>query len=606
MNHSIKNNEYNKRMKSIFRTITAAVMPLAAGAALLALASCSDFFEQESDHVIFSNENHLTNATDTIYSVTGIMHKMQALADRTILLGEARADLVDLTSAANADLRQVALFQTDDNNRYNQPRDYYAVINNCNYFLKMVDDSLKNNRNEYVFLREVAAVRAFRAWTYLQLVLNYGSVPFYTEPLLTKEESDRDYPRYGIKEICEYFIQDLTPYVDVETPRYGTIKSMNSQLFFFPIYIVLGDLNLWAGHYREAALSYYKYISTRNGTNSAYPTGINNMSWNRSDGSWNTMTINWVTDFLTEQGNQQAEIITMIPGDSIPSEGNYSQLRNIFNTSSENNYEVSLVPSKAMIDLSASQDYCQITSSLDTIYAPHNLEDHLSGDLRLYGAWNSYQNVLKSNGDRYTSQTIRKYQTRNIHIYRRTMLYERMAEAMNAAGYPRFAYAILTTGLNNRILERDVVPYYQADSLFLRQFDFPNSSYVVATTSELPSENTQGIHSRGSGFSQFNKFYQLPVDTLITDSLQRIAMEQEAVERMLLDETALEFAFEGTRFYDLMRFALRAGKPAILADAVYARRGEPEIGNLRSQIGVDLYDPNNWYLSWGGKIGIKP
>ena len=101
-------------------------------AAALLLTSCSDFFEQESDHVMFADQHRLDNATDTIYSVTGIMKKLQNLADRTILLGEARGDLMEVTEATAADLRSVALFDIGDDNKYNQPRDYYAVINNCN------------------------------------------------------------------------------------------------------------------------------------------------------------------------------------------------------------------------------------------------------------------------------------------------------------------------------------------------------------------------------------------------------------------------------------------------------------------------------------------
>ena len=58
------------------------------------LLSCSDFFDQDPDHIIFAEENHLSNATDTIYSVTGILNKLQAIGDRTVLLGEVRGDLV--------------------------------------------------------------------------------------------------------------------------------------------------------------------------------------------------------------------------------------------------------------------------------------------------------------------------------------------------------------------------------------------------------------------------------------------------------------------------------------------------------------------------------
>ena len=164
-----------KIKKYIHRANTACCGIAAALVSLTALTACSDFFNQESEHVIFTDNEHLNNATDTIYSVTGILTKLQALADRTVLLGEARGDLVDITNVTNSDLRDVALFDVKDDNRYNQPKDYYAVINNCNYFIAHADTALKNNRNEYIFMKEYAAVKAFRAWTYLQLVLNYGS-----------------------------------------------------------------------------------------------------------------------------------------------------------------------------------------------------------------------------------------------------------------------------------------------------------------------------------------------------------------------------------------------------------------------------------------------
>ena len=44
-------------------------------------------------------------------------------------------------------------------------------------------------RGEKVFIREYAAVKAFRAWTYLQLAIYYGKVPFFTEPLMTERSA---------------------------------------------------------------------------------------------------------------------------------------------------------------------------------------------------------------------------------------------------------------------------------------------------------------------------------------------------------------------------------------------------------------------------------
>ena len=86
-------------------------------------ASCADFFDQESEHVVFSDKDHLNSATDSIYSVIGILNKLQAIGDRTVLLGEVRGDLVDLTTDANSDLRDVSLFNIGDDNKYNNPTD---------------------------------------------------------------------------------------------------------------------------------------------------------------------------------------------------------------------------------------------------------------------------------------------------------------------------------------------------------------------------------------------------------------------------------------------------------------------------------------------------
>ena len=204
---------------------------------------------------------------------------MQALSDRTVLLGELRGDLVDVNNYTSADLREIANFDISDDNVYNSPRDYYAVINNCNYFLCNADTMLKNNRNEYVFRREFAAIKAFRAWTYLQLALNYGKVSLVTTPILTKDDAEREYPKVGIEEICKYFINDLAPQVNEEYPQYGIIRGNDTRVMYFPITLLMGDLNLWAGNYRDAALCYYNYISKRNGQNSSYPVSTNSIKW---------------------------------------------------------------------------------------------------------------------------------------------------------------------------------------------------------------------------------------------------------------------------------------------------------------------------------------
>ena len=598
--------------------------------------SCSDFFDQESEHVIFSETDHLNNATDSIYSVTGILSKLQALADRTILLGEVRGDMVQLTNNASSDLLELATFNVGDNNKYNSPRDYYAVINNCNYFIAHADTALKNNRNEYIFMKEYAAVKAIRAWTYLQLVLNYGSVPFVTAPILTKAESEATYPRYDLTAVCEYFINDLLPLAERygnEYPGYGSIRNTDSHLFWFPINIVLGDLNLWYAsatgdnaHYRTAAERYYKYISERNGLNSRYPVSVSLITWPLGSNEWDDYHVYTGGDLYSSYGrsgffqssaesySDNAEVITIIPGDSIRAEGNYSELRNLFTSREENDYKVSITPSQNTFDIFGSQEHCCLSKSGTSVYyVPKGLSGQLSGDRRLWNVYRQSYNYDKTTSNRVETQYIYKYYTsRNVRIYRRTMVYLRMAEALNMAGYPRMAFQILSTGINNEVISETVYPYYtKSDSVFISQFDFPKSQYDIFTAEHLAGGrytgniNTIGIHSRGSGWTPMNEYYQLPVDEEKPEAEQTPAL-QAYVDSLILNENALEFAFEGTRYYDLMRYAMRQSNPGqVMQNFILNRRGKNQREAVSSELKKQLTDPRNWYLQWNGKIGVE-
>ena len=42
-----------------------------------------------------------------------------------------------------------------------------------------------------------------------------------------------------------------------------------------------------------------------------------------------------------------------------------------------------------------------------------------------------------------------KHSDQNVQVYRRSMVYMHLAEALNRAGFPRFAFEILKNGLND-------------------------------------------------------------------------------------------------------------------------------------------------------------
>lgn len=541
------------------------------------LSSCADMMETESDYVAYEKDNKLNNATDSVYSVLGIVGKMQYIADRVVLLGEVRGDLVQPTQAASADLKRLAAFDFSKENKYNNVADYYAVINNCNYFLHTVDTAMER-RGKKVFIPEYAVVKSYRAWTYLQLAQAYGRVPLITRPLMTEPEARKAMTENisDVEAICNYFIDDLKDFAEVATPSFDKNANAKYLAFFIPMKALLGDLCLWAGRYQEAADWYHQFLNDRDRPR---PTG--------------TMAVRWANaQFRSITGTYQAteDYITVIPMESRVFDGVISDLPNIMGSTLQNNYYSQLTAAPAMKKLSADQTFVlenkvEATGVIDTLVAPKTglSYDYWAGDLR-YCRNFEQTSVNVDAFSEYSKDRIsfRKVSKSYIYLYRKCMVYLRYAEALNRAGYPQSAMAVLKYGLYPDNVEK-----------YIDEEEREAAGALIEFRDEYFSEqNTRGIHSRGSGESRINKYYVLPQPT------EELATRQDTVdyqiplvEDMIIDEMALEGAFEGYRFNDLMRVALRRGDNSYLADRIARRGGERDetLYNL-------LLEDKNWYL----------
>lgn len=623
------------------------------------LGSCEDMLEPTSDYVIYENGSHLTTPADTATSLIGIIYKLQAIGDRTNLLGEVRGDLVTLTTQANADLRALANFEVTDENRYNSPRDYYAVINNCNYYLAYADTAAYDNRGNQIFAKEMAQVRSIRAWAYLQLALNYGKVPFYTEPLLTEQDADdvsldvKD--RKDIEAICDYFINDLKPYSNTPWPALHTVGSVFMANCYFPVDMVLGDLYLWkascqgtdAGraYYREAAKCYFRWImDTRNVRDGMqkpiyYFSNLYSSYWQEYSSSTGT-SYGWSYSIPGQSPSiYGTETFTIIPMDSAASQGYYSEVQTLYNSSTNDNgayitsTNYSITPSLHMQEISRAQSYSFLDKNNRPIDAiPELIEENrlLEGDLRLAAQWRSrtFNTTTGGTADKFTMQNIFKVNQRNIGIYRESDVWLRLAEALNNGGFPRMAYAILATGISKEVVDDSVSVYCNdADMAFLNELNTTNNYFNTFKTrngrlgeeggSATDSYNTVGVHSRGCGYAELDPDYAYPmVDSLDKDGNRingytgqsrkdwaylNLAAEQARVDSMIINENALETCFEGKRFYDLIRFAKRYHNNAWVADPVSKREGkENRDGALYNKLMLE----NNWFLNWKGQIGM--
>ena len=555
---------------------------------LLSFMSCGKMLETDSELVEFAEDNKLDTPEDTLYSVMGIIRQLQVVADRTVLLGELRGDLMQITDRATTDVQGiVAVPASDKENMYNRISDFYAVVNNCNYYIANVNPDAERMSKKY-FRNEYIAVKVFRAWTYLQLAKIYGKVPLVLEPLLTVESAqDAMNSQYtDIQGICDYFINDLSQYVgskddaDVEYPQYGSVNGFDSKKFFIPLRVILGEMCLWAGRYSEAATYLHDYLTK---TSNPITTGRGRMSWS-VDGDYDFSKGGIGNSFTSTVTDSDApSVISFIPMEDSEFYGVKSLINMVYNSVENNNYYAQAIPSVAMRSISRAEDYVMeyvvSPTKKDTIRAP---KDNLSqgalaaGDLRLYGSYRQYVVNQDITSD-YSSErnTIAKLPTGFVGMYRSHYIYLLFAEALCRCGYVNSAFAVLKYGLRN---EENAVRIHKAERDAAGELiNFSNDAFTT--------NNTIGIHGRGCGDSECDKEYVIkPTLTATTDSIVM-------VEDLIVKEMALETAFEGQRYYTLMRIAMRRNDNSYLADPISKRYG------LKND---DLYNKllnrDNWYL----------
>lgn len=586
-----------KRIGRFFRT---AVMGMAAA---LVFTAC----EVETTSVLFEEDHNFSHPNDTVFSMLGILGKVQQVAERGVLLGELRGDLVrvdpELLRPHSEVLADLAQFRNLEDTTFNRYRDYYAIVNNCNFYLSRADAEMER-RGEKVFLKEYAAVSAWRAWAYLQLVLLYEEVPFYTQPLLSYSEIDRvmNDPscRKRITDVCSYFIEDLKRYVDVPYPDYGSFTyrenaTINCKEFFLPVRLLLGDLYLWRGSqtgnnndFAQAAQCYRDYLvkepNMMLGANSGRVYEVPDMDAPKVSGSW-----------LPTGSNER---ISLIPLACNAEYGKVGALYDAF---------MGFVGSESLQQLVDGSYYCfvmytregdqtgQYTSRFtgmveDTRYegtpehpryyhyiGVEGTPQYFMGDLRFYGTSRYSDHMLNIN--KYSSSWP------HVQTYRKGQVYLRLAEAINRAGYPLTAFHVLKYGLNHgNLLQYDANGEYER--LRASGYTFYNMGGYEDITAMGDRDFNIGIHARGCGNAEMDELhYSLPQMATRADSII-------CVEDLICDELALETAYEGQRFFDLMRFAFRRGDD-YLATRVASRTapGQPD-----PELYALLKERRNWYL----------
>ena len=262
--------------------------------------------------------------------------------------------------------------------------------------------------------------------------------------------------------------------------------------------------------------------------------------------------------------------------------------------------DIQIVPSQAYVDSARQAQYYFYTEQVKV--APFNwiVRNEPLGDARA---------SMICQGEGADSAYVYTYKpsTAYVLLYRNATVWLHLAEAINRMGYPDAAFAVLKNGLHSEL------PNYRYQEVYLKdqqgndsidesgnkvldmtqahvddKYYLTSESYELLTT-RLPflaqansdifrngaNKSFVGIHFHGAGavedlYSSYR--YSTVVKTKIADISKKFGLNLtnytkddyiNAMEDLLCDEYAMEFAFEGTRFSDLRRLAIHKNQSGI-------------------------------------------
>lgn len=222
--------------------------------------SCVDTDDTE---VLMKKDNY-RDLADAQKTVEGIYGKVMELAKQVVVLNELRADLMDVTINADAELQDISYLKSDADNEWVDPVPFYSVIQSCNDALANFNEMKDNNlftEDEYdEFYSEAMTVRC---WTYLQLGILFGRVPYITTTFDSPNSLGIDDSKYiDLDNLIPALVDSMEsiPYMkqfsDLSEMEDAYLNGHALRYYYINKRAFMTELYLWNGEYLKAAESF--------------------------------------------------------------------------------------------------------------------------------------------------------------------------------------------------------------------------------------------------------------------------------------------------------------------------------------------------------------
>ncbi|MEN8156099.1 MAG: RagB/SusD family nutrient uptake outer membrane protein [Bacteroidota bacterium] len=497
---------------------------------LVTLAGCSeDFFTREAGDRI-TPDQHYTSFRDASISSMGALATLQEAMPRLIMLDGLRSDMMEVTPNADADLREVNNHIFSPGNPYIDPSDFYKVIVNLNEVLANLNRVAENDVEFDEYSAYYHTGMLLGMRAWVYLTMvRQYNQAAYIEDNLTSLPENLEQNILGKEEMIDTLINQLIPYIYDPTQGIEQLEYPVHLFSYINTKAILGELYLERGEYANAVT--YLKMACESHLNQLYK--VDNTY---KDDGWSTIFLN-ASSAITEN-------FSVIPFNSKEFQNN--SLADWLGHS----YQYLVKPSEVLIN----SFMAQIPASGE------------AGDLyRGLGISFGVDTIWKTSETEFETESyITKYAvdqadpaSSDIILSRAADVHLLLAEAYNRMGdeaSQELALIFLNQGIKN----------------------------------ESPKPSGYATWNKNTGIR--GRVYLTPQE--VPESLtgeDRIRY----IEDLIMAERALELAFEGKRWHDLVRVAERRGEPEFLADKVAAKfEGTGQYDEIHSR----MMNPSNWYL----------
>ncbi|MBO7468455.1 MAG: RagB/SusD family nutrient uptake outer membrane protein [Bacteroidaceae bacterium] len=548
-------------MKNSFKILSIATVATLA----LFMSGCQDFLTiYPTDKVVL--ENYWKNKEDVQNMVANSYRKMteKSFLDRLIVWGELRSDDVCEGTNTSTELKYINDANLLPSNSFCSWSDFYSIINNCNIVMKFAPTVLEEDpdftQGDMDVIR--GEMLAIRALCHFYLVRTFRDIPLLKEAMV--DDSQELYQdQVTPLEALDFILEDLyeAEGLVMESGSYSDLEYNKGRITADAVRAMIADVMLW-----KAAFTQFK---------------------NKSDGSecyeYYTTCIDYCERIIKDRNEYLIEYEKKNNYGRVSNEGPSNPLLIGYPL---NTYPtvMGMSSSKDPYSTIFGQEQNDLKESIFEIQGNENNNPHYSTN-EFYGCQGHTAPFNATSLLGGSGTDVNLYKDTDLRRYSFTMGKEGEEDVYDIAKYTQIDVNYTTTSNppyktqhNPRQTSSGGSGYYSSTNWIV--YRITDVMLMEAEALALRNDSTLGDEAKAFKIVKATYYRSNPYKVSRSDSITL----NNGIIPLVRDERQRELCFEGKRWYDLVRWALREGTTAPMLSELVGHKYETNQNAVKSKM----------------------